>query len=222
MKKILSVILVVLTLLSLTACGDTEAYLLITAPGTYELQVFNEDNPKEKGEYPVNNYLRANVVAAGENIQYVANAEMYGCEKVGAHVTIENPFIWPAKYENASVTLELIFSYRAFFSRFNYRTYVTDPVEVTIQLDETGYGEASVMVDIDPTIKTSPYMNGLAFYVSGDLNNKDGIRIDPISSWIDATGTVTFYEKVDPTPKPLATKTPTASATPEDVVEPEE
>lgn len=206
MKRILSVILVVIAVFSLTACSSEE-YLKITAPGTYELQIFSETNKQQKGEYPASKYLRVVAYGLGDGIKYISRAEAYGCSKVGANITVENPWIFPATYTNAKVTVEVTISYRTYVSRFNQKTYTSEPQLVEIELDENGKGTAAIMIDPDPDVATHTYFDGLVHYVNTSPA-WDAIKIDAIGRIVAASGTVTFYEKVDPTVKPTVTATP--------------
>lgn len=210
MKKILSVILLIVAVFSLTACSSEE-YLKITAPGTYELQVFNESNKQQKGEYPASKYLRVVTYGIGENVKYISRADAYGCERLGANITVENPWIFPATYENAKVTVEVTLTYKTFVSRFSQKSYTSEPQYVEIELDENGKGTASIMIDPDPDVAKHTYFEGLVHYANR-VPNYSGVLISVVGRITEASGTVTFYEKVDPTVKPTATATPAAEA----------
>lgn len=203
MKKILSVILVILAVFSLTACNN-EDYLKITAPGTYELQVFSATNKQQKGEYPASSYLRVTAYGTGEGIKYISRANAYGCEKIGAVIKVDNPYIFPATYTDAKVTIKVTLSYKTFVSRFKKKSYVSEEQEVEIELDENGNGTASFMIDPDPEIKKHTYFEGLVLYCNR-TPVYSGVDFDVVTKITAASGTVTFYEKVDPTVKPTAT-----------------
>lgn len=203
MKRILSVILLIVAVFSLTACSGEE-YLKITAPGTYELQVFGENNKQQKGEYPASKYLRVAAYGIGENVRYISRVDAYGCERIGANITVENPWIFPATYENAKVTVEVTLSYKTFVSRFSQKSYTSEPQYVEIELDENGKGTASIMIDPDPDVAKHTYFDGLVHYADL-IPVYGGVKIDVITRITEASGTVTFYEKVSPTVKPTAT-----------------
>lgn len=209
MKKFLSVIMVVLALLSITACGPTEAYLQITEPGTHPLQVFGPDNKQEDADWKwaANQHIRITSYGVGDEIEYLSYADMYACGKIGAYIRLDNPYIFPAKFENAKVTVDIQISYRSFVSQFEYKHYTTDPVSVEIELDEKGFGEATVWVETDQDVQRNTYYNGKVQYCENSTTA--GVDFSVIARISDATGTVTYYEKVDPTPVPKAT--PTAS-----------
>ena len=205
MKKFLSVILVVLTILSLTGCGAVESYLQVTAPGTHPLQVFGPDNPAEDAEWPwaANQHVRLTTHGVGDEIVYLAYAENYACGKIGARIRLDNPYVFPATYENAKVTIEAQIRYRTFVSSLEYKYYITEPMYVEIELDEKGVGEATIWAEIDEEVKKNTYYNGLVQYCADSAIA--GIDFTVIARICDASGTVTYYEKVDPTPIPTAT-----------------
>ena len=209
MKKFLSVILVVLALLSITACGPTEAYLQITEPGTHPLQVFGPDNKAEDADWkwPANQHLRLTAYGVGADIEYLSYADSYGCGKIGAYVRLDNPYVFPAKFENAKITLEVQISYRTYVSQFEYKHYTTEPVTVEVELDEKGFGEATVWIETDQDVQRNTYYNGKVHYCTNSIYA--GVDFTAIARISEASGTVTYYEKVDPTPVPTAT--PTAS-----------
>ena len=215
MKKFLSVILVVLTILSLTACGTTESYLLITEPGTHPLQMFGPNNPAEDAEWPyqANHHLRLTTYGVGDEIVYLAYAKNYACGKIGAQVKVDNPFytsLIPTTFENAKVTIELQINYRTFVSSLEYKYYTTDPIYVDIELDEKGVGEAIVWAEIDDEVKNNTYYEGLVQYC-GDAAIA-GIDFRVIARICGASGTVTYGEKIVPTPIPTATPKATPAA----------
>lgn len=211
MKKFLAVILVIVALFSLTACG-TEAYLKITAPGTYELQVFDETNKKQRGEYPVSKYLRVVSLGLGEGVKYISRAEAYGCERIGASIMVENPYVFPATYKDAKITVEVTLSYETYTSLFRKKSYVSDPVELEIELDENGSGSASFMIDPDPDVAKHTFFDGLVYYTSLKPAYA-GVKISAITRITKASGTVTFYKKVDPTPTATPTTSPSDTVT---------
>ena len=205
MKKFLSVILVVLALLSITACGPIEAYLQITAPGTHPLQVFGPDNKAEDAEWPwaANQHVRLTSYGVSDEMNYISHADSYGSTKIGACIKIDNPYVFPATYENAKITVEVQVNYRTYISSQEYKFYITDPVEVEIELNENGVGETIVWVDLHDEVARNTYFEGNV-YVSNSVAY-GSIDFTVISRISDASGTVTYYEKVDPTPIPTAT-----------------
>lgn len=203
MKKILSVILVILAVFSLTACNN-EDYLKITAPGTYELQVFSATNKQQKGEYAASSYLRITAYGTGEGIRYISRADAYGCEKIGAVIKVDNPYIFPATYTDAKITVKVTLTYQTFVSKFKKKSYVSEEQEVEIVLDKDGNGTASFMIDPDPELQKHTYFEGLVYYCRR-TPAYDSVKIDVVTKISEASGTVTFYEKVDPTVKPTAT-----------------
>ena len=215
MKRILSVVLIIAFVFSLSACGQ-EAYMVITAPGTYELQVFNAENKQEKGERPVTDYLKLVTAGVADGIEYVSEDDSFGCKKVGAYLEVFNPWIFPATYKDAVVEVTFAVIYRVKLAPRVFRQFVSDDVTVTMNLDETGFARAKVLIDPDPLTLSYPYFNNLVYY-TGDRGGLGKIDISVAARISKASGTVTFYEKVDPTTKPVFTLDPNATptATPE-------
>lgn len=217
MKKLLSLSLAIIMLISvvaLTACSNgTLGSLTIeemTKPGmSYDLQqaiseLDLDDMTDDQRATAINNHItrfvRVGTYSYGEGQTYIMKLKDYGYTDVGFTIQVVNKYKYPVKFENVQLTFQVLFTYDYMLSSGTSASIINEePIIITLDLDENGYGIISYAEPISKDI------------IDHNVYCKYGFNSQCVQiKIINATGTVTYLPRAET----AATQAPTEEATP--------